>query len=132
MPPGLNDPVYSFIAYHLAIGFDHIFLFMDDPEDGSIEVASCFGSSVTITTRSDITESNIYSKCVLYPKYAPYINDEVPARQTLNAEYASILATDRGFKWLLHLDIDEVRSEISVHRSVISCTCTHINIHTHT
>ncbi len=43
------EPVLnSFITYHLAIGFDHLILFFDDPDDASIPVAAG-RSNVTVT-----------------------------------------------------------------------------------
>ena len=36
MPEGRSKPVDSFLRYHLSVGFDHIFLFFDDPADRSI------------------------------------------------------------------------------------------------
>lgn len=36
LPSGMSQPLRSFLDYHLAVGFKHVFLFFDDPNDESI------------------------------------------------------------------------------------------------
>lgn len=109
IPPNNVEPVRSFITYHLAIGFDHIYLFIDDPTDEEIvSVAEEFGQHVTTLRRSDLLLSQQESACTLFSGLSTQLESDVPSRQMLNAEYASYLSTQRGFKWLLHIDIDEV------------------------
>ena len=43
-----------------------------------------------------------------YRQYGPFIETEVRARQTLNAELALKMALEEGIDWLLHIDSDEL------------------------
>jgi hypothetical protein len=109
MPPGLAEPVHSFLSYHLAVGFDHIYLFLDDPSNQDVvTIAEHFGSSVSIFLRGESLLEKQKAVCSLYSRLESFLSCDVPARQMVNAEYASILATNSGFKWLLHIDVDEV------------------------
>lgn len=109
MPPGEVKPVYSFLSYHLAVGFDHIYLFIDDPSNNDlVTIAGMFGNHVSVLMRGEVLSELQKSVCTLYSRLEKLVDSDVPARQMLNAEYASVLATNSGMKWLLHIDIDEV------------------------
>ncbi|HEY4135240.1 MAG TPA: glycosyltransferase family 2 protein [Alphaproteobacteria bacterium] len=96
----------SFVAYHLAIGFDQVFLFFDDENDPAF---SRFSNNDSVTPiRHDQKLRQAWSKLPIWGLMGPYIDLEVMARQTLNASLAMELAERKGLKWLLHIDIDEL------------------------
>lgn len=100
----------SFITYHLSIGFEHIFLFFDDPNDPSIEQARKY-SNVTITVNDDELKkrwksSKLYAADKLMARRARI--SPITERQSLNVEIALELAREKGLDWLLHIDIDEL------------------------
>lgn len=100
----------SFLTYHLALGFDHIFLFSDDPQDPGTEIARRY-PNVTVVGNDDQLKAR-WRKTPLYrtrKKWVEtYLNREVMARQMLNVEVAIEMARDSGVDWLLHVDVDEL------------------------
>ena len=46
--------------------------------------------------------------CPSYADYLPFLEEEVQARQVLNAETGLVLAAGAGCEWLVHLDSDEL------------------------
>jgi len=119
LPEGRTSVVDSFVAYHLGIGFEHIFLFLDHARRGlegpNTEVAVRLlaqygGERLSIFFRSDEdVEKQQKERCAAsYARLEQYLEDEVQARQTINAELATVLAEDKGLRWLLHIDIDEL------------------------
>jgi hypothetical protein len=99
----------SFIRYHLFIGFDHFFLFFDDPTDPAIEKALKY-PQVTVFRNDDALkqkwrETRLFSES---KRVRDHIELEVMARQELNAEIAIQHAMERKIDWLLHIDIDEL------------------------
>ncbi len=96
----------SFIAYHLAIGFSHLYLFFDDPDDPDL-IRVRTNPSVTAIAH-DVHLRRLWMSLPQYPAQAPFVDNEVMARQVLNVELAMTLARDREFGWLLHIDSDEL------------------------
>ena len=96
----------SFVAYHRAIGFDHIFLFFDDPADPSLAWARAQPQVTAIARNDDLRQA--WTKLSRYGENAAHVEREVMARQVLNVEHAMNLARDMGLKWLLHIDADEL------------------------
>lgn len=99
----------TFLRYHLHAGFDHIYLFFDDPTDRSIELARAY-EKVTIVVRDEELmerwrKTRVYE---LYAQYKDYISKELIARQILNMEVACELAKQDNIDWILHIDVDEV------------------------
>lgn len=101
-----GDVLPSFVAYHRAIGFDHIFLMFDDPADPAIAWAQT-QAGVSAIARDDSLR-RAWSKLTRWGENAAHVEREVMARQTLNAEHAMNLARAMGLKWLLHIDADEL------------------------
>ena len=96
----------SFIAYHLAIGFQHIFLFFDDPADPDLQ---CIDANPRVTAIAhDAALRRAWEKLPTYPRMATFVESEVMARQILNASLAIEMARQRGHEWLLHIDADEL------------------------
>jgi hypothetical protein len=110
----------SFLKYHLAIGFAHIILFNDAAirEDATpafssdffSAIVAKFGKSVSLFTRSTTSSEEIFKTCSQHSraKFKPYFDDEVQARQVLNAEHAYHMCESMNIRWLLHIDIDEI------------------------
>jgi hypothetical protein len=98
--------IESFVAYHRAIGFEHLFLFFDDPADSALAWART-QPHVTAIARDDALRQ-AWSKLARYGDNAAHAEREVMARQVLNVEHAMNLARAKGLKWLLHIDADEL------------------------
>ena len=96
----------SFIAYHLAIGFEHIFLFFDDAADPGIGRAATYPKVTAIAHDAALRQR--WRALPQYEEQAPFIDREVMARQVLNVELAMQLAREGGFEWLLNIDSDEL------------------------
>lgn len=90
--------VADFVATNLAMGVDHMFVFLDDPgAPGQAEVAAFLEA---------------------HPHTTPVICDEawwggerpdsLNLRQTLNANVAAWLVREQHDSWLFHFDVDEV------------------------
>lgn len=98
----------SFIRYHLALGFTHLYLFFDDPDDPGITVARRFDpAALTISARGPELEAQ-WAQCVQFDYFAPHLESEVMSRQCLNVEVAVQWALAAGHDWLLHIDADEL------------------------
>ncbi|HLM57475.1 MAG TPA: glycosyltransferase family 2 protein [Pyrinomonadaceae bacterium] len=99
----------SFLSYHLRTGFAHVFLFFDDPEDPSI--ARVPADPRFTVVRCDERLRRRWQRTQAFARLdfvREHIEDELIARQTLNAEVALGLALDGGFDWLLYVDTDEL------------------------
>jgi hypothetical protein len=95
----------SFIRYHLAIGFAHLYLFFDRPGDPGLRTARTY-PGVTAIERDDALASR-WRSCRQYPQLAGQLQ-RPQARQLLNVEIAAGLALDAGLHWLLQMDADEL------------------------
>lgn len=107
--PAHYEPVLSFVAYHLSIGFSHIYVFIDHSSNNGLLdllIRKFTAQFVTVFLRTVELEAMQREKCSTFKDLEPYFC-EVPARQTVNAEYAYVIASEQ-FKWLLHIDIDEL------------------------
>lgn len=110
----------QWLCYHLSVGFQHVFVFFDEPGDPGLEVAARFPASlVTVYTRSAALEAR-WRKQSLFPRFGPWRDSEVMARQMLNAQVAiealrgaEIAGADGAAaegiaRWVLHIDADEL------------------------
>jgi hypothetical protein len=95
-----------FIEYHLAIGFDHLFLFFDDPNDLSIAEAQQYDNVMAIKNDAELHRK--WTKKEAYAQIGHLVDTEIMARQRINVEVALDLARRRSFDWLLHIDVDEL------------------------
>lgn len=98
----------SFLDHHLSIGFEHVFLFFDDPGDPAIALAEQYRDVTVI--RHDDALRRLWESTPLFKdaSVAGNVDAEVMARQVLNAQVAVSLALERNFDWLLHIDSDEL------------------------
>ena len=96
----------SFVAYHLAIGFSHLYLIFDDPHDPDLARIGTHPAVTAIAHDSALRQS--WRGLPRYAEQAEFIDKEVMARQVLNVELAMGLAREAGYGWLLHIDADEL------------------------
>lgn len=89
----------SFLSYHLNVGIDHIYVFLDDPTD-SVGGRLAADSRLTVTA-CDTTHWDRVG--VTEGADAP-----IEARQLANTNAALRWARDAGFDWIVHLDGDEL------------------------
>jgi hypothetical protein len=96
----------SFVAYHLGIGFSHLFLFFDDPLDAGLARYARHPNVTAIAHDASLRQS--WKALPEYQSYAEFIDREVMARQVLDAAHAMALARRKEIGWLLHIDSDEL------------------------
>ena len=107
MPSHASTVTRSFVEYHTRIGFSHIFLFFDVESPSSAYKEVCEERNVTVFLRDDALKSKL-QKLSVWKDWGKYYEDEVQARQSLNATLALELCREKGMKWLLHIDSDEL------------------------
>ncbi|MEQ9693624.1 glycosyltransferase family 2 protein [Shimia sp. SDUM112013] len=88
--------VLNFVAHHLEIGADHLFIYLDD--DNPEAQAALDAHPQVSVTRTDTP----YWKAG--GKHRPAKHQ---ARQTRNATHAYTQATTTNLDWLMHMDVDE-------------------------
>ena len=96
----------AFIAWHLAAGFKHLFLFFDDPADP--DMARVAGHPAITVIPHDAGLRRHWETLPEMAVMGRFVQSDVMARQVLNASLALELARARGLAWLLHIDIDEL------------------------
>ena len=96
----------SFVAYHLHIGFAHLFLFFDDPSDPGLER---FANHPKITAiPHDSRLRRLWTGLPEYRTGGEFVDSEVMARQVFNTALAMDWARQKQCDWLLHIDVDEL------------------------
>jgi len=96
----------SFVAYHRAIGFEHLGLFFDDPADPDLPRAQAMPGVTAIPHDAGLRET--WRTLPGYRRFGQSVDGEVMSRQLLNVEHAMGLARARGIGWLLNIDADEL------------------------
>lgn len=96
----------TFIDYHIGIGFNHVYLFFDDPAE--VPKDAPYAVSDVTFIRNDTILKGLWRKTYSYERYKESLDDEVMARQIVNVEVARDLALEEGYDWILHIDIDEL------------------------
>lgn len=101
----------SWAAYHLAIGFSHLFIYFDDADElAAVDLGARFPAERVTCMAHDQSLRAAWKRM---PRNAaalvPHSTKEVQTRQQLNARHAVGLAVRRGdLEWLLHIDGDEL------------------------
>ncbi|KAF1329586.1 hypothetical protein FI667_g5875, partial [Globisporangium splendens] len=129
----------AFLLYHLEIGIAKIFVFFDGDEQSQVRlhelhahVQECVVQGrielhYTKRPNGDDSDSRIddtvYAECALYEQSRDVLDEDVAARQMLNAERAihacnahnshlghgnAAVDSVGELRWLLHLDVDEL------------------------
>jgi hypothetical protein len=95
--------IATWVRHHLAVGFDRLYLFFDDPTDPSM-------AHVPDDERVEVVpcDEALRACWLAWPELAGFVGTDVMARQLLNAEVALQLARAAGLAWLAHLDADEL------------------------
>ena len=108
----VDDVVRDWACFHRRAGFERLFLFLDgidDTPEGDAEAAAV-GDAEGWTGWAVVRPSRRtrLDGLALTPRYGPFVESEVMARQLLNAEVAVGDALAHGVGWLLHIDGDEM------------------------
>ena len=116
----------SFVRHHLAAGFSKMYLFFDDAADPALADARRRDNArLTLFERGPGLEAE-WRRCVQFGYYAPHIEAEVMARQSLNAEVAVQHALADRIDWLLHIDADELfhcaEQDVTTHFARLAAT----------
>lgn len=96
----------DFIAYHRAVGFGRLYLVFDDPADP--DRLRVEGQPGVEAIAGDAAWRARWRDSPLYAELGASVDQEVMARQLLNASLVADMARRDGFDWLLHIDIDEL------------------------
>lgn len=99
----------DFIIYHLNIGYDHLFLFFDDPNDAVINEV-CNNARLTCISCDSLHWNNVGCKK----------NSKIEVRQQKNADLALLWAREQGFDWISHIDSDELIYSVKPIKTVLS------------
>lgn len=104
----------SWLRFHLAVGFSHVWLYADAPQDEDAEALALAASlpGVQVVPRDEKLRSE-WKLLAGWKTYGPVVDlvgdhSAVMARQCLNGEHAAGLAEQAGCEWLLHIDLDEL------------------------
>ncbi|WP_143873780.1 glycosyltransferase family 2 protein [Catenovulum sediminis] len=97
-----------FINYHLSVGFNHIYIFIDDDCAETFLTVSKFTNATAILANELLREAWKHTPIYRKNKKRALIEKEVMVRQELNIHIAHSLAKEQGIDWLVHLDIDEL------------------------
>jgi len=108
--------VIDFVRYHMRIGFAHVYLFFDDPDDpvrklvehtDGVSAFACDAAFWRKRLRSS-TMVQRRNENKVFDDTASHLKTEHKCRQNLCVELAIEQATASGMEWLLHIDIDEL------------------------
>lgn len=101
----------AFVAYHLNVGVDHLYLYFDDPRDAAI-ARLADEPRVTCIPCDDTHWATIARLVRRDDRVRPWTPDDgaltLIERQTTNATHALALARGAGMDWLVHIDSDEL------------------------
>ena len=99
----------SWVAYHLATGFMHLYIFFDDPSElTTLDLQARFSKTCVSCIPHDATLRAAWAALPTDKRMLHLAANEVQTRQQLNARHAISLAHARGIDWLLHIDADEL------------------------
>jgi hypothetical protein len=108
---GLDPAFFTFLRHHRSIGFDRVYLFLDDPAYDATFLealmASEFSSFVRVILHDERLRG-IHQATDFFKQHAESYDRRVVTRQQLNVGYVTRLAAQEGVDWLCHLDSDEL------------------------
>ncbi|KAL1529652.1 hypothetical protein AB1Y20_000593 [Prymnesium parvum] len=110
---GVASSIHAWCDYHLAIGFERLYLYFDDPtEHATLNLEARYGAHRISAVAADASLRHEWESLPGAHEWLPYVATEVQARQTLNALHAvrlhSAWQAQRAPGWLLHIDADEL------------------------
>ena len=125
----VDQSAVSWCRYHLSVGFEHLYLYFDDPSEHQAMLTTLhahFSSDVLTLVPHDASLLKEWSALPGVEALLPRAATEVQTRQQLNARHAMALAVSRGLDWLLHIDADELFDPgVSGDPLAISKVCKH-------
>src|SRR6185312_3882881 len=95
-----------FLAHHFSIGFDHIFMFLDDPLNETVN-PPIDNARITVIKNDEELQMR-WKKLRCYKHLGKFRQTDLSARQILNVNVALEMARQQKIDWLLHIDIDEL------------------------
>ena len=109
---GVSDTLAMWCAYHLSIGFDFLFVYLDAPDvdRAGCDKARALGTNVVVIECHSCGREGLLSALPSEAwKLRQHCCSEVMARQLVDAWHCMVvLAPASGVDWLLHLDADEL------------------------
>lgn len=103
-----SDSIEYFIQYHKSVGFSHFYLFIDDNDAVTANIASKQQCVKFFYRDEDLARLWEGTPAFTTATDSGLINREVMIRQELNFCVAYQLAKDDGVDWVLHIDADEL------------------------
>ena len=85
-------PLESFVRYHWAVGFDHIFLFYDDPDDPTLPVARRLEAEAAAASAASVASvASVASAAAAAPAASAAAGEqrEEAARRTVTVVHCS-------------------------------------------
>ena len=111
------DQLTSFVEYHFFIGFEAIYMYLDDPAElpALASLAQSEPRLHVVACDATFWRGRLASSAMLahreqqrvFDDVARTVQSEVQSRQSLCVEHAIERTVSRGFDWLLHIDVDE-------------------------
>lgn len=105
---GAAPHIDFFLNWHFSVGFNHIFVFIDDNCLETYSQVQGFDSTTAILRDTYLVEHWRDLPPYLDPYKRETIDSEVMTRQEFNVYHAAVKAKLMGMDWLVHLDIDEL------------------------
>lgn len=103
-----SEHIEFFINYHLYIGFEHIYVFIDDACQLTYEKVNANPRVTAIMAGEHLQDLRSLVPIYRDRNKRAILASEVMARQEMNIFVAESLARIKGYEWLLHIDIDEL------------------------
>jgi hypothetical protein len=102
------EHIEFFIQYHLSIGIEHIFIFIDDQCEETYRTAGRYSQATPLYVDETLKEYWKNLPCYRSTEKRELRDTEVMVRQEYNAHLGFSLAKDFDLDWLLHIDVDEL------------------------
>ena len=121
----------AFVAYHLNIGVDHLYLFFDDPADPAMPFfdadsrVTCFRCDGKYW---DTVKKYVQRDSSVRPWQPGDGELTIIERQISNANLALTLARTADFEWLAHIDSDELLHAPEGLARALAATCPDVSV----
>lgn len=102
-----SHQLYSWVLYHVRLGVDLLFVFIDDPSDTkSIDTCKMFPKNVVFFVCNDLFVT--HQRNIVNSEYFNSYKQEVMSRQIINVLYILEHKREYNISWLINIDTDEV------------------------